>query len=157
MISGSIVGTPIHMAPELFSGRYDHSVDVYAFGILFWYICAGSVRLPSSYEQCASKDQLWNSVRKGVRPERLTHFDDECWNLMEQCWSGDSPARPLLGDIHPRLKAIKERIEIRDAQKRQSHPSSRPRSSHIQGQTYISSKHVMQIPLGTAPTLTKHT
>ncbi|XP_057312064.1 dual serine/threonine and tyrosine protein kinase-like isoform X2 [Hydractinia symbiolongicarpus] len=157
MISGSIVGTPIHMAPELFSGRYDHSVDVYAFGILFWYICAGSVRLPSSYEQCASKDQLWNSVRKGVRPERLTHFDDECWNLMEQCWSGDSPARPLLGDIHPRLKAIKERIEIRDAQKRQSRPSSRPRSSHIQGQTYISSKHVMQIPLGTAPTLKKHT
>ena len=44
MISGSIVGTPIHMAPELFSGRYDQSVDVYAFGILFWYICAGSVR-----------------------------------------------------------------------------------------------------------------
>ena len=44
MISGSIVGTPIHMAPELFSGRYDQSVDVYAFGIVFWYICAGSVR-----------------------------------------------------------------------------------------------------------------
>jgi receptor-interacting serine/threonine-protein kinase 5 len=107
MISGSIVGTPIHMAPELFSGRYDHSVDVYAFGILFWYISAGSVRLPSSYEQCASKDQLWNSVRKGVRPERLAHFDDECWNLMEQCWSGDSPARPLLGDIQPRLRIIK--------------------------------------------------
>jgi len=36
-MSGSIVGTPIHMAPELFSGQYDSSVDVYAFGILFWY------------------------------------------------------------------------------------------------------------------------
>lgn len=32
MMSGSIVGTPIHMAPELFSGFYDNSVDVYAFG-----------------------------------------------------------------------------------------------------------------------------
>lgn len=32
MMSGSIVGTPIHMAPELFSGYYDNSVDVYAFG-----------------------------------------------------------------------------------------------------------------------------
>uniref|UniRef100_A0A672LEP1 Dual serine/threonine and tyrosine protein kinase n=1 Tax=Sinocyclocheilus grahami TaxID=75366 RepID=A0A672LEP1_SINGR len=31
MISGSIVGTPIHMAPELFTGKYDNSVDVYAF------------------------------------------------------------------------------------------------------------------------------
>lgn len=40
-MSGSIVGTPIHMAPELFRGQYDNSVDTYAFGILFWYICAG--------------------------------------------------------------------------------------------------------------------
>lgn len=32
MMSGSIVGTPIHMAPELFHGYYDNSVDVYAFG-----------------------------------------------------------------------------------------------------------------------------
>lgn len=65
MMSGSIVGTPIHMAPELFTGKYDCSVDVYAFGILFWYVCAGHVRLPSAFEQCANKDQLWQSVKKG--------------------------------------------------------------------------------------------
>ena len=122
MISGSIVGTPIHMAPELFSGKYDNSVDVYAFGILFWYICAGHVRLPLAYEQCASKDQLWNSVRKGVRPERLAHFEDDCWELMEQCWSGDSSARPLLGEVYPALKKIRERVELRDAQKRANNP-----------------------------------
>jgi len=155
MISGSIVGTPIHMAPELFSGRYDHSVDVYAFGILFWYICAGSVRLPSAYEQCASKDQLWNSVRKGVRPERLAHFDDECWNLMEQCWSGDPPARPLLGDIQPRLRSIKDRVEIRDAQKRLSRPSmGRPRSHHVSNNSALLGRHVIQVPMApnSAPT-----
>jgi len=122
MISGSIVGTPIHMAPELFSGKYDNSVDVYAFGILFWYICAGHVRLPLAYEQCASKDQLWNSVRKGVRPERLAHFEDDCWELMEQCWSGDSSARPLLGEVYPALKKIREKVELRDAQKRANNP-----------------------------------
>ena len=65
MMSGSIVGTPIHMAPELFSGRYDHSVDVYAFGILFWYICAGSVRLPSHFNRCISKEMLWMNVKGG--------------------------------------------------------------------------------------------
>lgn len=65
MMSGSIVGTPIHMAPELFTGHYDNMVDVYAFGILFWYICAGHVRLPYIFEQCQSKDQLWNAVKKG--------------------------------------------------------------------------------------------
>ena len=54
------------MAPELFSGRYDSSVDVYAFGILFWYICAGNVRLPQNFELCANKDQLWNNVKRGT-------------------------------------------------------------------------------------------
>jgi serine/threonine protein kinase len=38
LMSGSVVGTPVHMAPELLNGDYDASVDVYAFGILFWYL-----------------------------------------------------------------------------------------------------------------------
>jgi len=65
MMSGSIVGTPVHMAPELLSGHYDSSVDVYAFGILFWYICAGHVKLPLTFEQFQNKEQLWTGVKKG--------------------------------------------------------------------------------------------
>ena len=106
MMSGSIVGTPIHMAPELFSGKYDGSVDTYAFGILFWYICAGHVKLPYRFEQCANKDQLWNSVKKGARPERLSQFTDECWDIMERCWEGDPAERPHLGDVEPQLQAM---------------------------------------------------
>lgn len=49
----------------LLSGKYDNSVDVYAFGILFWYLCTGSVKLPEAFEKCSSKDQLWNNVKKG--------------------------------------------------------------------------------------------
>ncbi|XP_064606414.1 dual serine/threonine and tyrosine protein kinase-like [Liolophura sinensis] len=110
MMSGSIVGTPIHMAPELFTGKYDCSVDVYAFGILFWYVCAGHVRLPSAFEQCANKDQLWQSVKKGLRPEKLTQFDEECWLLMQACWEGDPEVRPLLGDVETQLRAILQRF-----------------------------------------------
>uniref|UniRef100_A0AAY5EDI5 Dual serine/threonine and tyrosine protein kinase n=1 Tax=Electrophorus electricus TaxID=8005 RepID=A0AAY5EDI5_ELEEL len=110
MMSGSIVGTPIHMAPELFTGKYDHSVDVYAFGILFWYLCTGSVKLPEAFEKCSSKDQLWNNVKRGSRPERLPSFDEECWQLMEACWNGDPSQRPLLGIVQPSLQSIMVRL-----------------------------------------------
>ncbi|XP_044741549.1 dual serine/threonine and tyrosine protein kinase-like [Chrysoperla carnea] len=106
MMSGSIVGTPVHMAPELLSGHYDSSVDVYAFGILFWYICAGHVRLPYVFEQFQNKEQLWNSVRKGIRPEYLQYFHESCWRLMEQCWAADPAQRPLFGLVQPQLEEI---------------------------------------------------
>ncbi|XP_062257526.1 dual serine/threonine and tyrosine protein kinase [Platichthys flesus] len=110
MMSGSIVGTPIHMAPELFTGKYDNSVDVYAFGILFWYLCTGSVKLPEAFEKCSSKDQLWTNVKKGARPERLSSFDEECWQLMEACWNGDPSQRPMLGIVEPSLQSIMVRL-----------------------------------------------
>uniref|UniRef100_A0A8C4LGD4 Dual serine/threonine and tyrosine protein kinase n=1 Tax=Equus asinus TaxID=9793 RepID=A0A8C4LGD4_EQUAS len=120
MMSGSIVGTPIHMAPELFTGKYDNSVDVYAFGILFWYICSGSVKLPEAFERCASKDHLWNNVRRGARPERLPVFDEECWQLMEACWDGDPSQRPLLGIVQPMLQGIMDRLCKSSSERRNS-------------------------------------
>lgn len=120
MMSGSIVGTPIHMAPELFTGKYDNSVDVYAFGILFWYLCTGSVKLPEAFEKCSSKDQLWNNVKKGSRPERLPTFDEECWQLMEACWNGDPSQRPLLGIVEPSLQSIMKRLCNCDSEQKSS-------------------------------------
>ncbi|OQR67928.1 dual serine/threonine and tyrosine protein kinase-like [Tropilaelaps mercedesae] len=106
MISGSIVGTPIHMAPELFSQKYDKRVDTYAFGVLFWYLCAGSTQLPATFADCPDKDSLWTNVRKGARPERLPVFSDACWELMSQCWHHEPDQRPHLGDVEERIIAI---------------------------------------------------
>ncbi|XP_075264367.1 dual serine/threonine and tyrosine protein kinase-like [Convolutriloba macropyga] len=110
MMCGSVVGTPIHMAPELFKGSYDSSVDVYAFGILFWYICAGTVKLPQNFEQCSSKENLWSSVQKGCRPERLSAvFNEQMWQLMTDCWSSSPTNRLTLGAIQDQLFKIKNR------------------------------------------------
>ena len=91
----TIVGTPIHMAPELFGGSYDSSVDIYAFGILFWYICSNDVKLPHNFEQCQNK-----------QPERLPRFESVCWKLMCECWDGDVAKRPLDGDVSSRLEIM---------------------------------------------------
>ena len=116
MMSGSIVGTPIHMAPELLQGIYDHSVDTYAFGILFWYICAGTVKLPHNFEQCTSKEHLWQVVQKGVRPERLATFEDDCWRIMSECWATCPQNRPYLGLVRPQLDILTENARNRDPQ-----------------------------------------
>ncbi|XP_048000595.1 dual serine/threonine and tyrosine protein kinase-like isoform X2 [Leguminivora glycinivorella] len=106
LMSGSVVGTPVHMAPELLGGDYDAAVDVYAFGILFWYLCAGNVRLPAAFEDFQNKEQLWTKVKRGLRPERLSHFTDACWTLMETCWTPEPARRALLGDIQLQLEGI---------------------------------------------------
>ncbi|CAF4534734.1 unnamed protein product [Rotaria socialis] len=106
MMSGSLVGTPIHMAPELFTSKYDHTVDVYAFGILFWYICSNGVKLPTNFDVCSSKDILWSAVKKGVRPERLMDFSDECWEIMTKCWDTEPSRRPYLGEVQENIEQI---------------------------------------------------
>ncbi|RUS75378.1 hypothetical protein EGW08_016868 [Elysia chlorotica] len=143
MMSGSIVGTPIHMAPELFTGHYDNSVDVYAFGILFWYVCAGHVRLPNAFEQCANKDQLWQSVKKGLRPEQPVSCSEDCWTLMRGCWEGDPGRRPFFGDVEVTLKSIVEKYKRKVGSK----ASSSDKRSRGQSPRHKSSQHrSKQIP-----------
>ncbi|GFT13454.1 hypothetical protein NPIL_257201 [Nephila pilipes] len=112
MMSGSVVGTPIHMAPELLSGHYDNSVDIYAFGVLFWYLCSGQPRLPYVYEQCSHKEDLFLLIKRGMRPERLPYFDEDCWELMSDCWYGDPSKRPLPGEVERRLEDIQNKFSL---------------------------------------------
>lgn len=62
---GSIVGILIYMVFEFFIGKYDNFVDVYVFGIFFWYICLGFVKFFEVFERCVSKDYFWNNVWRG--------------------------------------------------------------------------------------------
>ncbi|XP_026318200.1 dual serine/threonine and tyrosine protein kinase-like isoform X2 [Hyposmocoma kahamanoa] len=130
LISGSVVGTPVHMAPELLQGDYDAAVDVYAFGVLFWYVCAGNVKLPSAFEVFQNKEQLWSKVKRGLRPERLPHFTDECWQIMESCWASEPSQRALLGDIQPLLERILENAKNYDPDKIQS-PAEQSREKFL--------------------------
>ena len=62
---------------------YNKSVDVYAFGILFWEIFASDFPFSGM-----SRDQLVERVIKGDRPHVPYSVNSKCSALIEQCWYG---------------------------------------------------------------------
>lgn len=48
--STSVLGTPAFMAPELYEGKYDTSVDIYAFGMCILEM----VTCETPYRECAN-------------------------------------------------------------------------------------------------------
>uniref|UniRef100_H2TFS1 Dual serine/threonine and tyrosine protein kinase n=1 Tax=Takifugu rubripes TaxID=31033 RepID=H2TFS1_TAKRU len=113
MMSGSIVGTPIHMAPELFTGGSTIT--------LWMFMLSGSSSGTSAPVRSNSQKPLRNApARTRARPERLPCFDEECWQLMEACWNGDPSQRPLLGIVEPSLQSMMVRLCCGSEQKSSS-------------------------------------
>jgi receptor-interacting serine/threonine-protein kinase 5 len=106
MTSEEFIGTPLYMAPEMVDQEYDTACDVYAFAVLFWFICSNNVVLPANYESCDNHMILLQEVRRGLRPERVARVADDCWDIMTNCWHGDPKRRPHLSDISRQLKVI---------------------------------------------------
>ena len=65
MISNTIVGTPMYMGPDIWDGEYDYKVDIYAFGILIWYILSNQTKLPRGYKEFKKTEDVWEFVKIG--------------------------------------------------------------------------------------------
>ncbi|OHS93505.1 hypothetical protein TRFO_11699 [Tritrichomonas foetus] len=101
------IGTPFHMAPEIYdpdSLDYDISVDVYAFGILLFFMFNITYELDDEKGKIKSRMNLMSRVMQGARLKRTPNIPDVYWELMQKCWSQKPVNRPTFQEIVEMLK-----------------------------------------------------
>jgi receptor-interacting serine/threonine-protein kinase 5 len=88
--------------------KYNKSVDIFSFGIVFWYICDGKGRDPeyAQYAPGIGAHAILTMGQKGKRPERKAWFNNDCWRLMQRCWDKDPDKRPTADVILAELNGI---------------------------------------------------
>ncbi|KIO28544.1 hypothetical protein M407DRAFT_71643, partial [Tulasnella calospora MUT 4182] len=120
--SGSVNGTPIWMAPELYEEdpKISAATDVYAFAFII--IQLYSEKLPFFDILPQGQVQLMLAVITGVRPkmedypvppylvDKTTEYEG-LWPLLARWWDQDPDQRPTAEEIHRRLRAKLNRIE----------------------------------------------
>ena len=95
-IAGTLAGTPVYLAPEVFRGeQYDFKADIYSLGIILWEIWYGPPAF--LFDAPTSLEEFFSWVQEGNRP---VHIKDckkppRIWeNMMTSCWDGDPEKRP---------------------------------------------------------------
>ncbi|XP_033739946.1 tyrosine-protein kinase Fer-like isoform X2 [Pecten maximus] len=95
MISGTIAGSPVYMAPEVLVTHdiYDHKADIYSLAIMLWEMWYGMDA--AIHIQHYIHKSLQESVGGGLRPNMsIQHRPPDDWiSVIERCWAKDPSAR----------------------------------------------------------------
>ena len=94
-ITGTLAGTPVYIAPEVFHSKlYDSKADIYSFGIMLWEMWYGQQAFA---EFKGTIEDFFNGVDKGCRPRAVegSKTPPTLWEqLMSQCWDREPEQRP---------------------------------------------------------------
>ena len=127
-ITGTMVGTSLYLAPEVFEGRiYNSKADMYSFGFVLWEIWYGEQAFQTAMKTCGVY-QL-EKMRQGCRPAHIegTNHPWEIWkHVMTNCWNEDPRVRLTAKKALESFKELQE-AEIRPKRKPVPLPRSRSR------------------------------
>ena len=101
------IGTPTHMAPEVWAmreqARMTKKIDIYSFGIIMWEI----LEMKPAWHDIKFSYKISKKVCRGERP-KISHDHKDSKGgeppkayieIMKQCWESDPKSRPNFGDV----------------------------------------------------------
>jgi len=110
-ITGTLAGTPVYVAPEVFHSEvYDSKADIYSFGIMLWEMWYGrqafvEFRGPmTAFFSLVDKDDRPGDVDGGKKPPAR-------WKqLMNRCWDGNPDQRPSAEICNQEITTLSQAI-----------------------------------------------
>lgn len=93
--ANSCIGTPEYMAPELYSGDYDKSIDIYSFGMCLLYLFTNE----HPYSECNNIMQIYKKVVNKIYPKSIEKIEDDRIKDIILKLIGDKESRPSINDI----------------------------------------------------------
>ena len=107
MITGTMIGTPAYVAPEMIRSQvYDSKVDIYSFGIIMWEMWYGKRAFRDFGEDLKT---FYEKVAEGVRPSHVEgrRTPPDGWrHLMQRCWDDEADKRPTAAMCHNELTTL---------------------------------------------------
>jgi len=96
-ITGTICGTSIYIAPEVFENRiYNSKADMYSFGYVLWELWYGEIAFGAAIDS-RQKYKVWKDVvKQDLRPthiEGTQHPWGNWQHVMASCWNKDPKLR----------------------------------------------------------------
>ena len=106
-ITGTLAGTPVYIAPEVFHSKlYDSKADIYSFGIMLWEMWYGR----QAFAEFRGPMEVFFCMVDGHhRPEEVKgeKKPPARWKqLMNRCWDGNPEKRPSAKICNQDLTAL---------------------------------------------------
>ena len=106
-ITGTLAGTPVYIAPEVFHSKlYDSKADIYSFGTMLWEMWYWRQAFDEFNGTIA---KFFSLVDEGYRPGDVKgeKTPPSTWKqLMSQCWQRDPERRPSAGICNQELATL---------------------------------------------------
>ena len=125
-ITGTVCGTNLYMAPEVYEGKsYDTKVDMYSFGLIMWEMWFGKRVFSELIYLNLSREEFRRRIKdENYRPQtprsdgRFTpNLPPPQWTeLMESCWQTEPSLRRTAMECRDFIKEIKHQHVKRGAE-----------------------------------------